>query len=137
MRLFVLITISIAILLASCDKPQCTNHNPVFDKHKPADKEYRDELAGLVEAVDRDSILFWINDYDSTREHEYMYADVIGRNICAIAVFDVTGNEEFENFRRVKGVSYSGAQLLAPRYRIQHTDSGAQFVLDSVGMIVD
>ena len=135
MRLFVFI--SIAILLASCDKPQCTNHNPIFDKYKPADKEYRIELAGLVEVADKDSVLFWINRYDSVVSHEYMYADVIGRNLCAIAIFDITGNEEFENFRRVKGVSYSGAGLLAPRYRIQHTDSGAQFVLDSVGMIVD
>lgn len=135
MRLFVFI--SIAILLASCDKPQCTNHNPIFDKYKPADKEYRIELAGLVEVADKDSVLFWINRYDSVAGHEYMYADVIGRNLCAIAIFDITGNEEFENFRRVKGVSYSGAGLLAPRYRIQHTHSGAQFVLDSVGMIVD
>ncbi len=135
MRLFVFI--STAIMLASCDKPECTNHNPVFDKHRPADKEYRNELAGLVETTDKDSVLFWINGYDSASGHEYMYADVIGRNLCAVAVFDITGNEEFENYRLVKGVSYSGAQLLAPRYRIQHTDSGAQFVLESVGRIVD
>lgn len=135
MRLFVFI--SIAILLASCDKPQCTNLNPVFDQHKPADREYRNELAVLVEAADKDSVLFWINHYDSAYGEEFMYADVIGRDVCAVAVFDITGNEEFENYRRVKGVSYSGAQLLAPRYRIQHTDSGAQFILDSVGMILD
>ncbi len=135
MRLFVFI--SIAILLASCDKPQCTNYNPVFDQYKPADVEYRNELAGLIETTDKDSVLFWINRYDSVAGHEYMYADVIGRDICAVAVFDITGNEEFENYRRVNGVSYSGAQLLAPRYRIKHTDSGTLFVLDSVGMIVD
>lgn len=131
------IFMSIVIFFAACDKPQCTNHNPVFDKYKPADKEYRDELARLVESADEDSVLFWINHYDSADGHEYMYADVIGRDLCAIALFDITGNEEFENYRRVKGVSYSGAGLLAPRYRIQHTGSGAQLILDSVGMILD
>lgn len=135
MRLFV--CISIAIFFAACDKPQCTNHNPVFDKYSPDDTEYRNELARLVEAADKDSVLFWINDYDSVAGHEYIYADVIGRGICTVVIFDITGNEEFDNYRRVKGASYSGAQLLAPRYRIQHTGSGAQFVLDSVGMIVD
>lgn len=121
----------------SCDRPECINRNPVFNKFKPTDKEYRNELARLVESADKDSVLFWINGYDSAPGHEYMYAGVIGRNLCAVAVFDITGNEEFENFKRVKGVSYSGAGLLVPRYCIRHTDSGAQFVLDSVGMIVD
>lgn len=135
MRVFVFI--SIAILLAACDKPECTNHNPVFDKYLPNDSAYRNELARLIEASDNESLVFWVIGHDSINGHEYMYADVIGKNLCAVAVFDITIGEDFENFRRVKGVSYSGAGLLAPRYRIQHTHSGAQFVLDSVGMIVD
>lgn len=134
MRLFVFI--SIAILLASCDKPQCTNHIPVFDKYLPNDSTYRNELARLIEASDNDSLVFWVIGHDSINGHEYMYADVIGKNLCAVAVFDITIGEDFENFRRVNGVSYGG-YLLAPRYRILHTGSGAQFVLDSVGIIVD
>lgn len=132
---------AVAVLLftASCNKPECTNTNPILKQYSPADKEYKAELARLLSTTNSDSIIAWIaqQPYAKEGETEYMYVDLTGRGICATAEVDITGNEQLAQFRSVEGKSYSGAMLSGFEYHISQTDSGYNFVLDDIGEILD
>lgn len=126
-----------AMLFAACNPAECVNTNPVFDQYSPDDKEYKEELARVVGLCHKDSIAAWVQAYTARRGREYMYVNMIGRSVCATAILDITGNDELEDFRRVKGKSYRGALLPHIRYHIEYTNNIPDFVLDKVGEIVD
>lgn len=130
-------TIAIALLLASCSNYQCTNVNPVFEQYKPADREYKAELARVVTLANKDSLASWIHSYKSIKGREYMYVNMIGRGICAVAIMDITGNSELAEYRKSKGQSHNGAFLPHIKYHIEQTDKGYNFVLDDIGEMMD
>lgn len=131
------LVLSVFMAFTACNPSDCVNTNPVFDQYSPQDKEYKEELAKVVGSCHKDSIAAWIHSYDAAKGREYIYVNMIGRSVCAIAVMDITGNEELKQYRKVKGQSYSGAFLPQLKYHVEQTEQGANFVLDKVGEIID
>ena len=132
-----ILTIIAVCLLAACDKPQCTNTNPVMSRYNPEDKEYKTELVRLIDSIGKHNIDYWIHHYQAAGGREYMYVDLLAPGICAIAVMDITGNHDLLNFRRVQGKSYSGAGLSGLDYTIEPSDSSYNFVFKNVDYIID
>lgn len=130
-------TIAIGLFFASCSNYQCTNVNPIFEQYNPADREYKAELARVVTLANKDSLAAWIHAYKVVKGREYMYVNMIGRGICAVAIMDITNNTELAAYRSAKGESYNGAFLPHLKYHIEHTDKGYNFVLDKVGEILE
>lgn len=129
--------LSVFIAFTGCSPADCVNTNPIFDKYSPEDKEYREELANVVNRCHKDSIAAWIHSYDVVHGREYMYVNMIGRSVCAIAMMDITGNEELKQYRKVKGHSFNGAFLPHLKYHVEQTEHGVDFVLDKVGEMID
>ena len=125
------------LLCVSCIKPECRNDNPVLNRYKPSDREYINELAKLVQKADKSNIDAWVNSYVQVNNREYMFIDLVGKGICGTAMMDITGNENLENYRRVKGVSYNGGFLDGLQFDILHTDSGYVFAFKGVDNIID
>ena len=130
-------SIFVVVLFAACNNQRCTNINPVFEKYQPDDEEYRAELARVIALANKDSLTAWIDSYNEKHGREYMYVNMVGRGICAIAVMDITNNPELEPYRRVKGRAYAGAYLPHLKYHIERAGNSYHIVLDKVGTIID
>lgn len=127
----------IAISLVGCDRAECTNTNPIFDKYTPESSEYREELVKQVERHGKDNIDYWIDGYVAAGNKEYMRVYMQNDKLCAKALLEITGNENLENFRRVKGVSYNGAGLKGLHYQIEKDSNGYYFLFQDVDWIAD
>ena len=47
------ILLLVLVLIASCDRPDCTNENPIFDNYNPNSKIYKDELVHQLKKIDQ------------------------------------------------------------------------------------
>ena len=126
----------LVLLISTCNKPSCKNSNPVFENYAPGTKAYNNELATQLRDADTKA-KFWIEGYETNQGKEYMTVEVQAQGMCAKMCLDITGNTRLEQFRKVKGMSYSGAELSGLYYHIVQNDSSYSFVFDDVDWIVD
>ena len=130
--------IIIIILFASCNKPECKNNNPTFDKYVPEAPEYKTELVKQIDNIGKDNIKYWIIGYSEKEGKEFMTIWMQNGSLCAKATLDITGNEtDLSQYRKVKGASYSGAELSGLHYTIKKDSTGYNFVFDAVDNIID
>lgn len=129
----------LTILCSACDRPECTNHNPVFDQYPPDSLEYEQELAIQLKRNSNNDLTYWIalNSYYKAGGSHYMKVNVQGGSLCAIACFDITGATGLDNYLNVKGKSYGGAQLKYIKYHIDSSNGSYHYYLDSIGQIID
>lgn len=137
MRLFVFVLICAAVMLISCNKPDCTNNREAFNKYRPDDIEYKRELARLVDSIGKGNLRYWINSYSQQYERDFMYTHVQNESVCAIAVFDITGTSSLQHYREVTGKGYSGAELRGVDYTVSRNDTAINFVMNNVEHVID
>lgn len=121
----------------SCDRPNCTNNNSVFDKFTPNQKEYKDELVKQLNLSDKKNLRYWLKEYKEQDGQEYLYFYVQGDNLCAVIAVSMTQWSGLENLREKKGVSYRGAEFTKLRFDIQQDDSSTKFIYQSYKQIID
>jgi len=126
-----------AILLFSCNKPVCTNNNPVFDQYRPEATEYKRELCKQLNAADRKKLTFWIERDSVIGGVDYMYIEIQGKNLCAHGIFDITNGRGLNNYRAVKGVGYKGGELKGFKYIIDTSGGDIRYLFDEVVWIAD
>lgn len=136
MRKYPLILI-LFFCLASCDTPECTNHNPVFEKHDPKSNEYKTELVKQLLGRNPKWIVYSINCYDEVDSTPYLVVDIASKNLCAVGYLDITNSDRMAQFRAVKGVSYRGAGLSGLKYHIDSSTGNYNFIFDDVNWIMD
>lgn len=124
-------------MLASCNKPDCTNNRGVFSKYQPDDIAYKRELARLVDSIGKDNLQYWINSYSKPHEKDIMYTHVQSESVCAIAVFDITGTHGLQHYKDVTGKGYSGAELRGVDYTVDRNDTAINFIMNNVEHIID
>ena len=124
-------------LLIACDKPDCTNKNPVFDKNAPGSMTYDTELVKQMTEQAAADQHFWIEGYKEKDGKEYMQVELQAKDMCAHFEMDITGNGDLEQFRKVKGMSYSGAGLAGLKLKIANNDTSYSFFFERVQTIVD
>lgn len=122
---------------ASCERPECRNTNPVFDKFPPESNEYKAELIRQLNRPDLVKLTYWIDKYVKDSTKEYMYISVQAKDICAKGILDITNAEDLEAFKRVKGMSYQGSELSGLVYTIDSTGGAYNFVFKDVVWIAD
>ena len=69
-------SILIAILLFSCNMPDCKSSNPVFDTAAINSKAYNMELVSQLQNIDEDNLRYWIIDYTTDSTGEYLITAV-------------------------------------------------------------
>jgi hypothetical protein len=124
------------LLLFSCDRPECTNTNPVFDKYAAETNEYKAELIRQLNARTGKAD-FWIDKYSKQDSTEYMSIFVQANGLCAKGILDITNTLQLKQYKKVKGMSYSGAGLSGLKFRIDSLHGDYNFIFESVGSIID
>ncbi|MBS1773727.1 MAG: hypothetical protein JST82_12785 [Bacteroidetes bacterium] len=115
----------------------CHNTNPIFDKYPIDSKEYTDELVTQISKSSLSTFEYCIEDYEAKNGKEYMLVRIQNDSVCAKMYLDVTNSNRMENFRKLKGKSYSGAELRGLTFQIQKDSSGHHFIFDDVKRIID
>lgn len=99
-----MLTLSILIVGAiSCDRPQCTNGNIIFDTNQPDSKLYKDELVRQLNTEDQLALTYWFQKYEAYDGKEYLYFNVQGGDLCAVIMLTVNQWSRLEKFRVKKG----------------------------------
>ncbi|MES2411448.1 MAG: hypothetical protein V4535_08400 [Bacteroidota bacterium] len=122
----------------SCDRPNCKNNNPIFDKYAPNEKEYKAELVEQLAKTDESKLTYWMDTYREENNTKYMEVYVQGEGLCAKMVLTVNDSEKgIEGIIRTKGISYGGAELEGLKFDIMETPEGKIFVYRSLNYIID
>ena len=134
-------SILIAILLFSCNMPDCKSSNPVFDTAAINSKAYNMELVSQLQNIDEDNLRYWIIDYTTDSTGEYLITAVQDDDsLCGRFWLDITQSTDVK-LDRVKdreGKGYSDAELSGLKYEIIHTANGNyQFIYTSLARIID
>lgn len=126
------------LFMAGCDRPPCTNTNPVFDRFSPGAKEYKDELVKQLAAVDKSKLTYWINAYEEDNGSEYLLANIQGDGLCAKILLSVKDSQKgIEGVLKRKGDSYIGAQLEDLKFSIAQDSVNTEFIFQEISGIAD
>lgn len=103
--------------LASCDRPDCANTNPVFANYAADEEAYKQELIRVMDA-EKGSLRYWLKSYQKLGEEESITVYVQNERICAIGTFKVENWKGIEGIRKSEGKGYRGAELEGFTYRV-------------------
>ncbi|WP_289056185.1 hypothetical protein [Carboxylicivirga marina] len=132
--------IALCILIVgiiSCDRPQCTNENPIFEKNQPNSKIYKDELVKQLKTIDQSKLTYWLQKYEEKNGQEYLYFHIQGDGLCAKIVLTMNQWNKLENVRAMKGVSYRGAEFTNLNFDIRQDTIATDFIYKSFDSIID
>lgn len=130
--------ITIFIITLACDRPQCTNSNPVFEDNPVTSKIYKDELLKMIVAESESNFTYWLKGYEERDGKTYLQFNVQGGKLCAVA--DVLVKEWDENtagIARTKGMSYSGAEIKGLKFTVKKDSAHTELVYQSLDAIID
>jgi hypothetical protein len=128
------------LFFAACDRPDCTNSNPVFDQYAPDAPEYKAELARELAIADTNNLRYWVKEYvedGDDGDDSYISVFVQNEKLCAIMMLHLTQWNKLGQLKAVKGKGYSGAELAGLRYTIKKDSSSTDFIYEDVDAIVD
>lgn len=134
---YFLIISGLIIALASCDRANCKNTNPVFDSNSINSKAYKKELMKEVERVGIENLFYWFSSYSKQNEHEYITVYVQGDNLCAQALLLVKDWKNIEGIKRTQGKSYRGSELKGLIFDIVTQGDSITFIYKDLKRIID
>ncbi|MFP5439661.1 MAG: hypothetical protein ACLGH8_17935 [Bacteroidia bacterium] len=126
---------ALLLLLVSCNgTTSCHNLNPVFNKYKPGDFEYKNELGQQLLKKGVDNFTYTLAGYSN----DTLRVNVQDDSICAIAPLQIVKYDEVsEKIRKVDGKGYHGAELNGLKIVIVRNESGISFLYRSADGITD
>lgn len=134
----ILSALAFVFLFASaCNKPNCTNTNPVFNRFSPNDFEYKSALANLLSETNKAELTYWFSEYKNIEGSEILYFEVQGENLCATLAMEVDNWSKLADLRQKKGVSYRGAEFVNLSYDILRDSSSVRFLFKNFDDIID
>ncbi len=133
--IFILSTL--LFFLASCDRPDCKNTNPVFDSNGIETNIYKQELVKQMDKVGKDNLTYWLSNYIEENGKEFITVNIQGGDLCAKGLLQVNDWKSIEGIKRTKGVSYNGAQLKGLKFNTITTGESIDFIYKNIESIVD
>nr|WP_322624398.1 hypothetical protein [uncultured Flavobacterium sp.] len=126
---------ALLLLLVSCNGTNtCHNLNPVFDKHKPTDFEYKDELGKLLIKKGVDNFTYTVAGYNK----DTLRVNIQNDSICAIVPLQIVKYDEVaEKIRKVEGKGYNGAELGGLKIAVVRNETATSFMYRSADDITD
>lgn len=132
MRYIVIISI---LLFLGCDRPQCRNTNPVFDKFTPGSREYRAELVSQLRKADPHRLNYWMDDVQIINSKRYLEVHVQGGDLCAKALLDI--GDWKKELSPGSMIGYKGAELTGLQYEVINDSTGPWLRMVKVERIID
>jgi len=138
----ILNVVSLCILLVSmmsCDRPECTNTNSIFNQHQPSSKIYKDELVKELKNAGQSKLTYWLKEYEEIEGEEYLHFYVQGGDLCAIMILSMNDHwdEKLKYVKSSRGVSYRGAEFKNLKFDIQQSLSTTEFIYKKLDHILD
>lgn len=128
--------IVIFILANSCNRPECRNTNPVFEKFTFDTKEYKSELARQIQSLGSENLSYSFDKYLKKGGKEFIVIHIQGKELCAKGEIQVNDWGKISGMRReVSG--YRGAELQGLKIKIEQDSSGTTFIYDNIDKIID
>ncbi|MEM6346040.1 MAG: hypothetical protein AAF927_19280 [Bacteroidota bacterium] len=135
--LFPLILIYGLITLTACDRPACSNANPIFDEYPPSAEVYKAALAKELGKREADQLSYWIQKHEKIEGQDYLYCNVQGDDLCAILVLSAADWKKLSSVVEAGAISYRGAELTNLKYQILAEGGKTQFVFMDYENIID
>jgi hypothetical protein len=120
--LFVILTV------VSCDRPICSNKNPVFDKYDINSFEYKTELLKQIEKIGQKNLSYWFESYIKENEKEYIIINIKNNSLCAKGKILVKDWNKIEEIKRTSGQSYVGAKLKGLTFNIENDSNKIELI---------
>jgi hypothetical protein len=127
----------VCLTLVYCDRPKCTNDNPIFEQNQPESQIYKEELAKCLKEVDQTKLRYWLQKYEEKNGNEYLYFYVQGDGLCARIMLTMNNWERLEDLRKVKGMGYINAKFTKLQYEIRQSTDKTEFIYKSYHEIID
>ncbi len=126
------------IFLLSCNKPECTNKNPIFEKYSPQEKEYKNELAKQLKNINNTQLTYFLDKYQEINNKKFLSVQIQGQGLCAKMLVGIrTQNNKIANILKTKGLGYSGAELKNLQIDIQQEETTFAFIYKNLEVIID
>ena len=126
---FALALLGIFSMLVACDRPNCTNSNPVFTNNKPYTQIYKAELAKQLQTADKSKLTYWFNSYIQTPNRpDALLFDIQGGGLCAQMLLNVDDWAKLSELKTKKGSGFGGAEFKNLKYDIISDSSGIKFI---------
>ncbi len=127
---------TIFIFANSCNRPECRNTNPFFDKFTFDTKEYKTELARQIKSIGTENLFYVHNKYLKKNSKEYIVIHIQGGELCAKGEIQVNDWSKLSGMRReISG--YRGAELQGLTFKIEQDSTGTNFVYENIDRIID
>jgi len=123
--------------IVSCNRPECTNENSIFENNSPESGIYKDELISQLKTMDQSKLTYWLQKYEENNEKEFLYFNIQGDELCAILVLTVNNWAKLENIKEKKGVSYRGAEFTDLKFTVIKDSVSTEFIYTSFDRIID
>lgn len=131
-------TIGVLILSTGCDRPSCSNTDPIFDKYPPEAKEYKDELVKQLAATDRSELSYWMDAYIADDSTKTILVYIQSNGLCAKMPLSIhTSEKGIEGLISHKGMGYHGAKLEGLKFDIKQDSTTTAFIFQEISNIVD
>ncbi|UPT70654.1 MAG: hypothetical protein M0D53_16560 [Flavobacterium sp. JAD_PAG50586_2] len=69
---FSILALCLLSSFVSCDRPDCKNNNPIFDKYLTNENEYKAELAKQLSRTNKSELTFWMDSYKEENNAKQM-----------------------------------------------------------------
>lgn len=136
-HLFFIVTSILSVVVSACDKPECTNTNPIFDKNQPESRIYQDELAFQIQKTGTEYLSYWFRNYENQNGNELLYFSVQGDSLCATMILEVRDWSNLSDLREKKGESYRGAEFRGLKFDIEQDSLSTRFIYKGQLEIID
>lgn len=135
-NLFIVISM-LALIIVSCDRPDCKNENPIFDKYNINSAEYKIELRKQIEKYGQKELQYWFESYIEDNGKEYIIVNVQNNSLCAKAMILVNDWSKIENIKRTKGKGYTGAKLKGLVFEFENDSNKTELIYKDIKRVVD
>lgn len=125
---------TLALILISCNQNTCNNLNPVFDKYKPDDYNYTNELGNQLLKKGSDNFTYTVAEYSK----DTLRINIKDDSICALAALRIIRYDDTANkIKETKGNGYIGAELKGLKIIVLKNCTETSFVYRGADGITD
>lgn len=130
--------ILIAVIVFSCNRPECRNTNQVFSRNSPQSKTYKDELLKQLALPVNANASYWLKNYEERDGSVYLLFNVQADSLCAEADILVKHwDDKLADIKRTKGKGYAGAEFTGLKFGIETTEGSTEIVYAGLDDILD
>ena len=129
---------TLLLFIVSCDRPECTNTNKVFDNFTPEAREYKDELIKQLEKTNKSELRFWLKNCKEMNGSQFINVNIQSEKICAEMELIIASSEKgIDEILKTKGEGYLGAELKNLKFEIKKDSSSTEFIFEEISEIID